>query len=61
MNKTEEPSAWTIIILYELLKHIVDENNKRLKLQRWKGPRPAHRRPVASERQGTVSNMHLKR
>ncbi len=33
MNKTEEPSAWTIIILYELLKHIVDENNKRLKLQ----------------------------
>ncbi len=21
---------------------------------------PAHRRPVASERQGTVSNMHLK-
>ncbi len=33
MNKTEELSAWTIIILYELLKHIVDENNKRLKLQ----------------------------
>ncbi len=26
MNKTEELSAWTIIILYELLKHIVDEN-----------------------------------
>jgi len=29
MNKTEEPSAWTIMKLYYLLTHIVDENNKR--------------------------------
>ncbi len=25
----EEPSAWTIMKLYELLNHIVDENNKK--------------------------------
>ncbi len=40
-----------------------EEEEEELKLQAaMEGTsHPAHRRPVASERQGTVSNMHLKR
>ncbi len=38
------------------------KNNKNIKLQAamWRDPRTPHRQPVASERQGTVSNRHLK-